>query len=87
MVRDFTADPSRFVIHTVLPSKVTVEPSCKSERSMALDSGATMPDKTISVHDATADEIDAYSVTVQGVAALAPSARGIAAKMRFFMMS
>lgn len=45
-----------------------------------------MSDKTMSVHDATADEIEAYSVTVQGVAALAPSARGIAAKMRFFMM-
>lgn len=46
-----------------------------------------MPDKTMSVHEATADEIDAYSVTVQGVAALAPSARGTTAKMRFFMIN
>jgi hypothetical protein len=42
---------------------------------------------TMSVHDATAEEIDANSVTVQGVAALAPSARGTTAKMEYFMMN
>jgi hypothetical protein len=46
-----------------------------------------MFDNTMSVHDATAEEIDAYLVTVQGVAALAPSARGITAKAEYFMMN
>lgn len=46
-----------------------------------------MSDKTMSVHDATADAIDAYSVTVQGVAALAPSARRKTAKMRLIMIN
>lgn len=46
-----------------------------------------MSDKTMSVQDATADAIDAYSVTVQGVVARAPSAKGIKAKMRLFMIN
>jgi hypothetical protein len=57
------------------------------ERSIALADGATMFFNTMSVHDATAEEIDANSVTVQGVAALAPSARGTTAKMEYFMMN
>lgn len=66
---------------------MTFAPSFNLERSIELEAGAAIFDKTMSVHDATADEIDAYSVTVQGVAALAPSARGITAKMVLFMMN
>lgn len=87
MVRVCTTDPSELVYTYSFAVDVTVAPSCKSLRSIELEAGATMSDKTMSVHDATADAIDAYSVTVQGVAALAPSARGITAKLRFFMVN
>lgn len=47
-----------------------------------------MFDNIMSVHDATAAEIDSYLVTIHGVAAaLAPSARGITAKTEYFMMN
>jgi hypothetical protein len=70
----------------VVPAKVTLEPVLSLERSIELEAGAAMSDKTMSVHDATAEEIDANAVMVQGVAAFAPNAKGITAKMRFFMM-
>jgi hypothetical protein len=70
-----------------VPAKVTLAPVLSFERSIELEAGAAMFDKTISVHEATAEEIDANAVTVQGVAALAPNAKGITTKMRFFMMN
>jgi hypothetical protein len=34
---------------------------------MLLEAGAEMPERTILLHDLTADEMDAYSVTVQTI--------------------
>jgi hypothetical protein len=39
---------------------------------MELEAGAEIPDKTMFVHDATAEEIEAYAVTVQAVPPLPP---------------
>ena len=47
-----------------MPAKVTVAPVWRLCKSIVLDGGADMLDNTISVHDFTADEIDAYSVTM-----------------------
>jgi hypothetical protein len=38
------------------------------DRSIELDAGAEIPDNMILEHDATAEDIEAYAVTVQGAA-------------------
>lgn len=52
-------------IHTVVPAKVTTAPVCRLCRSIVLDGGAEILLSTMFVHDATAEEMEAYAVTVQ----------------------
>lgn len=53
---------------TVSPAKATRAPVLSFDRSIELDAGAEIPDKMILEHDATAEDIEAYAVTVQGAA-------------------
>jgi hypothetical protein len=57
---------------TVVPAKVTAAPVCSFWRSIVLDGGAEMLESTMFVHDLTADEMEAYSVTVHVVPAAPP---------------
>lgn len=59
---------------TVVPAKVTVAPVWRLWRSMVLEGGAEMLERTILVQDSTAEEMDAYSVTTQASAATEASA-------------
>lgn len=51
---------------TVSPAKATLAPVLSFDRSIELDAGAEIPDKMILEHDATAEDIEAYAVTVHG---------------------
>jgi hypothetical protein len=56
------------LILTVFPAKATLAPVLSFERSIELEAGAEIPDRIILEHDATAEDIDTYAVTVQGAA-------------------
>jgi hypothetical protein len=50
---------SRLTIRTVVPEKVTAAPVFNFDKSIELEAGAEIPDKTMFEHDATAAEIEA----------------------------
>ena len=56
-----------------MPAKITVVPVCRDLSEMVELAGAEIPDKTILVQDFTADEIEAYAVTVHVVPPLPPA--------------
>jgi len=58
---------SAVVPNDVVPANVTTAPVCRLCRSMVLEAGAEMLDSTMLVHDLTADEMEAYAVTVHVV--------------------
>jgi len=55
---------SEVVPKVVFPAKVTVEPVFSFVKRMVELAGAEMPERTMLVHEATAEVIEAYSVTV-----------------------
>lgn len=63
-------EQTRYSICTVSPAKVTLEPDLSDERSIVLEAGAEIPDRTMFEHDLTGEEIEALAVPVQ--AALVP---------------
>lgn len=50
---------SRLTKRTVVPEKVTAAPVFNFDKSIELEAGAEIPDKTMFEHDATAAEIEA----------------------------
>lgn len=58
---------------TVLPANITVAPVWRDLSEMVELAGAEIPDNKMLVHDFTADEIEAYAVTVQVVPPLPPT--------------
>lgn len=63
-----------FLPLTVVPAKVTVAPVWRLCRSIVLEGGAEMLERTMLVQDLTAEEIDAYSVTTQASEAIEAAA-------------